>query len=127
MGRTIHLAVLAAVALLAAGAVQAQYDRDGRYVPSPGGVPADPYARPIPTYPGTPGGAIGTPVWPRGPDLPPSPKVLQQPPITPVPSTGRPPPVVTLEECDRGWVKASGMSKIEFRRLCTLKRKASQK
>ena len=39
------------------GSALAQYDRDGRYVPSPRGVPQDPYARPIPMYPGTPGSA----------------------------------------------------------------------
>ena len=47
------------------GSASAQYDRDGRYVPSPRGVPQDPYARPIPMYPGTPGGAVGTPIRPR--------------------------------------------------------------
>jgi len=57
----IGLVAAALAALIAVeGPALAQYDRDGRYVPSPMGVPQDPYARPIPMYPGTPGGAAGT-------------------------------------------------------------------
>ena len=54
-------AILAALIAIESSAL-AQYDRNGRYVPSPMGVPQDPYARPIPMYPGTPGGAVGTPI-----------------------------------------------------------------
>lgn len=59
----IGLALAAVIAV--EGSALAQYDRDGRYVPSPMGVPQDPYAAPIPMYPGTPGGAVGTPALPR--------------------------------------------------------------
>lgn len=75
----------ALIVLLAGMAVAtpaaAQYDRDGRYVPSPNGVPQDPYARPIPMYPGTPGEAIGTPSLPRA-AIQPSPEVNRLPPPT---------------------------------------------
>jgi hypothetical protein len=79
----------AAIALAALIAVEraalAQYDRDGRYVLSPMGVPQDPYARPIPMYPGTPGGAVGTPILPRAaiPETPVVPPLRRDIPLTP--------------------------------------------
>jgi hypothetical protein len=114
-----HWAIGTVLACLAAptGAL-AQYDRDGRYVPSPMGVPSDPYARPIPNYSGRPGDAIGTPIWPRG-NIPAPPDV---PPLKPAetqrvyPSST--PRIVTPEVCDKGWSKATRLTPVEFRRLC---------
>jgi hypothetical protein len=64
-----HLHFYLMIALLTgpilAASASAQYDRDGRYVPSPNGVPLDPTARPVPMDSGKPGDAIGTPIMPR--------------------------------------------------------------
>lgn len=110
--------IVAIAAILAGAPAHAQYDRDGRYVPSPMGVPADPYARTVPLYPGTPGGAIGTPIWPRG---------TQQPPITSTtpqlnsPQT-RPSNGLSVQRrlaaCDRGWSEATGLSRKGFEKRC---------
>lgn len=128
MSRTPFLAVLAGTLMsLAAGGAAAQYDKDGRYVPSPGGVPTDPYARPIPNYPGNPGGAIGTPIWPRGPELPAPPKVLQQPRTSPGIIYSTPVVPLSVEQCDQGWAKSTHLTPVEFRRRCTLlKRKRAR-
>jgi hypothetical protein len=106
---------LLTVAILTVGAASAnaQYDRYGRYVPSPMGVPADPHARPIPLYSGTPGGAIGTP---REPPLPPyRPLPGPIPPITSSPTGSRP---ITIMMCNDGWSRATRVSKAEFDRRC---------
>jgi len=100
------------------GSVSAQYDRDGRYVPSPRGVPQDPYARPIPMYPGTPGGAVGEPIRPRGaiPEplvVPPLPRdIPQTSPLYPrfVP--------LSLARCGTPWSRATKLTPTEFRRRC---------
>ena len=85
------------IALLALGCTAwpaaAQYDRDGRYVPSPNGIPADPTARPIPMYSGTPGEAIGTPSLPRPP---PAVIVPPLPPREPLRDDFRPSPRTKL-------------------------------
>jgi hypothetical protein len=99
----------------------AQYDRDGRYVPSPMGVPTDPYARPVPLSSGTPG-SKGEPIWPRG--------------MTPEPSRGsnaRPVERVTPHDtqsararafyrafkvCSNQWKASSGISRAEHNRRC---------
>jgi hypothetical protein len=105
-------AAIALAALIAVeGSALAQYDRDGRYVPSPN-------ARPIPMYPGTPGGAVGTPIWPRGairetPVVPPLQQdVPQTPPLYPrfVP--------LTLAQCANTWSRATKLTPTEFRRRC---------
>lgn len=109
--------VVAAIATMT-GNGYAEYDRDGRYVPSPGGVPSDPYARPIPGYSGTPGGAIGTPSLPR--NLYPPPAVTVRPrPIDPpiVLPNSRP---LAIEQCREGWSKSTRVSQVEFRRRCAL-------
>ena len=118
MLRASILAIATAGSLLAGTGASAQYDREGRYVPSPMGVPTDPYARPIPNYSGRPGDAIGTPIWPRGmipepPRLPP----MKPAEIQPVPPSSTP-RVVTPEFCDKGWSKATRLTPVEFRRLC---------
>jgi hypothetical protein len=112
--------LLAALALFAApGVGLAQYDREGRYVPSPMGVPADPHARPIPGYTGTPGGAVGAPIVPRG--AMPVPPAIPRPRSEPVD-----PPIVSLpraihlpaRSCSRSWTAASRLSRAEFERRC---------
>lgn len=113
------LAIAAAVSIPAVEPAWAQYDREGRYVPSPMGVPTDPYARPIPNYSGRPGDAIGTPIWPRGmiadpPRVPP----MKPAEIQPVPHSTLPRVVVTPDVCDKGWSKATRLTPVEFRRLC---------
>ena len=120
------LTVLAALLLAAVPAV-AQYDRDGRYVPSPNGIPQDPYARPVPMYPGTPGGAIGTPADPRNSILTP-PKVN----IIPRPTDNTPYSYsrsvdLTIDDCDEGWSKDLRVTKVEFNRRCALLRKKREK
>ena len=84
----LNLALLGFVSCSASPA-QGQYDRDGRYVPSPNGVPFDPNARPIPMYQGTPGGAIGTPASPRS-VVPTLPEMTPRGPDVPL-NTGRSP------------------------------------
>lgn len=117
----VPLAVVALVVGLLPAA--AQYDRDGRYVPSPNGVPADPYARPVPLHPGTPGGAVGEPVGPRVLPVPPV-APLARPPVT-SPERGawvprEKPVAMTLERCRSGWSKATRLTPTEFRRRCRL-------
>lgn len=121
MDKVSRIASWSVAALLAlATPVAAQYDRDGRYVPSPNGIPSDPYARPIPVYPGNPGGAIGTPIWPRGPEIPPPPKVLQTPPTDRAVrySNELPLPLMSAKQCRQGWSRATGLTKVQFRRQC---------
>ena len=111
----------------AASSAAAQYDRDGRYVPSPMGVPADPYARPVPMFPGSPGGgAIGTPDLPRSA----FPEPARPPPRTPSVSTEplRPTEVpLTLEQCKDGWSRKTLATPTEFRRYCALLVKRQEK
>src|SRR6476646_12085306 len=84
----------------------------------PRGVPQDPYARPIPMYPGTPGGAVGEPIRPRGavPEplvVPPLPRdIPQTSPLYPrfVP--------LTLAQCGTPWSRATKLTPTEFRRRC---------
>ncbi len=115
---TVRIVVAAAAIAATAGYGHAQYDRDGRYVPSPGGIPSDPYARPIPGYSGTPGGAIGTPSLPRY--LYPPPAVITAPrqtvPATVLPSS-RP---LSIEQCHDGWSKSTRVTPVEFKRRCYL-------
>ena len=114
----IALAASLAALIAVEGSAFAQYDRDGRYVPSPRGVPQDPYARPIPMYPGTPGGAIGEPIRPRVaiPEplvVPPLPREIPQTsPLYPrfVP--------LTLAQCGTPWSRATKLTPTEFRRRC---------
>ena len=113
---TIGLALAALVAV--EGSALAQYDRDGRYVPSPMGVPQDPYAAPIPMYPGTPGRAVGTPALPRAavPETPMVPPLRRDNP--------QPPPLypsvvpLTLGQCGEPWTRATKVTPTEFRRRC---------
>lgn len=110
--------VLVSVLLLAgASSVMAQYDKDGRYVPSPNGVPADPNARVVPGYSGAPGAtANGTPAWPRG-QIPTAPTVTL--PSARSPSVFATPPVaLTARMCREGWTRKSGLARRIFERRC---------
>ena len=113
------LNVFAAIALSIAPAF-AQYDRDGRYVPSPNGIPRDPYASTVPGYSGTPGGAIGTPTLPRGSI--PQPVVITRPrssePLVVLPQPRQLP--LVIEQCNDGWSRATGITPVEFKRRCSL-------
>jgi hypothetical protein len=103
----------------------AQYDRDGRYVPSPNGIPADGNRASVPMYPGTPGGAIGTPNLPRN-AYPVSPRSPMTPRLETSPTVywNALPRALKIEQCEEGWVKSTGMSRVEFRRVCAgLKRR----
>ncbi len=96
----------------------AQYDRDGRYVPSPMGVPTDPHARIIQGYPGTPtpGGAVGAPVVPRDhtPGLAPmKPRVGVEESVL----TTRTVPL-NKKRCAAGWNKKLGITSAEFEIRC---------
>jgi hypothetical protein len=105
----------------------AQYDRNGRYVPSPMGVPQDPYASPIPMYPGTPGGAVGTPAWPRAA----IPETLVVPPLRR--DSPQTPPLyptfvpLTLGQCGKPWSRETKMTPTEFRRRCASMLKYQEK
>ena len=103
-----------------AGPCLAQYDADGRYVPSPGGIPADPYARPIPLYPGTPGAAIGTPIWPRGTQNPPTTTMTPRLPQSVTPPAARPLIPLAIQQCRDGWTAKLHIPKVEFNRRCHL-------
>lgn len=100
----------------------AQYDKNGRYVPSPGGVPTDPYASTVPTYSGTPGGTSGTPTLPRA-AYPPAPVVPSLRPVAP-PHVGsslpRPYVPLSVDQCDDGWSRGTHLTPTEFRRRCAL-------
>lgn len=96
----------------------AQYDRDGRYVPSPMGVPQDPYARPIPGYSGAPGEPKGTPIWPRG-------AIPQPPELAPMkPGPGeriyprRDGPPRRVVDCRHPWSKSMGIPRETHEKLC---------
>ena len=119
---------VAALAAITVGA-SAQYDRDGRYVPSPGGIPRDPYAQPIPGYSGTPGAAIGTPNLPRyleGQSSPPRSTFPSRRPVEPsiVYPSSRP---LSLEQCRDGWSQSTRVTKVEFRRRCALMERAEER
>jgi hypothetical protein len=81
------------------------------------GVPADPYARTVPLYPGTPGRVIGTPNPPPAPprlDVPRTGERLES-------TTGtysQPLIPLTLEQCKEGWSASTGVPKVEFNRRC---------
>jgi hypothetical protein len=81
------------------------------------GVPADPNARPIPLYPGTPGKAIGTQ---REPPLPPPPQPTPMTPRLPEPDTRSDslPVAIWADRCSEHWSPKTGISRSEFKRRC---------
>lgn len=117
------------ISFAGAGSVAAQYDREGRYVPSPLGQPADPYARPIPNYSGKPGAAIGTPRLPRAYEIQPptAPLLYRAPETVKVPSASATVPLVPLsrQQCDEGWLPESNVPRVEFNRRCARMRRVS--
>jgi len=116
MHHSAYTLIALALALATTTGAAAQYDRDGRYVPSPMGVPRDPTARPVPMYPGSPGKAIGTPVWPRDPPLKEQPvggARRYDPPIaSPLPIP------LSREQCEAGWSVGTNVPRVEFNRRC---------
>lgn len=114
--------VLGATLLCAPITASAQYDREGRYVPSPMGVPADPYARPIPGYSGKPGAARGTPAWPRAYDLKPSPppRIRREAERVYVPPSSLPKAIVQIskKQCREGWSPDTDVPRVLFNRRC---------
>lgn len=117
--RHFQCAVVAAAMFAVVVPASAQYDREGRYVPSPLGVPADPYAKPIPNYSGKPGAAIGTPVWPRVEPYKPHNALAPRPqvPISRRPSNSLPVPI-SVDQCEDGWSKSTRVPRVEFNRRC---------
>lgn len=120
MSRNLRRLVFVGALLMAAAApTLAQYDKDGRYVPSPNGIPSDPNASVIPGYSGAPGAtANGTPAWPRG-QIPTQPSVTlpraRSPSVT---SSGLPPVVLTEAQCRQGWSRKSGLARRIFEKRC---------
>ncbi len=118
-------AMAMAVAMIgfAAAPAHAQYDRDGRYVPSPMGVPQDPYARPVPGYSGSPGVPKGTPIWPRGAIPGPAPQAsMARAPNQPVyPRRDQKRRVVI--DCRRPWTPELNVPEASHRWLCAKARK----
>jgi len=103
----------------------AQYDASGKYVPSPMGVPRDPYASTVPLYSGKPGDAVGTPRLPRAYELKPIEPPEYTPRMAPPHSTESLPVAVTIEQCEQGWTRETGLTVRRFYQLCkALKRKA---
>ncbi|MBR2534825.1 MAG: hypothetical protein IKE66_02010 [Hyphomicrobium sp.] len=115
------LSVCAALALIAGVApVHAQYDRDGRYVPSPMGKPADPARTYVPGYTGKPGGTNR---------LAPLPQLREAQPLrypkydarqTPPANYTEPLPVPypTAEQCKAGWSRDLAIPRSRYTRAC---------
>lgn len=119
------LLALALLTLLAAPAAHAQYDRDGRYVPSPMGRPSDPYRSYIPGYTGKPGDAKRIAPTPRAfrtePPLPNLPRFEAAPGSQRTrPSSSQPLPVVypTRAQCAAGWSRDVNIPRARFARAC---------
>jgi len=116
--RRLKSAALAAAVMASAVPASAQYDRDGRYVPSPMGIPTDPDARIIQGYPGTPtpGGAVGAPTVPRDHE----PRLAPMKPRVGVDNTVLTTRTVPLNKkrCSEGWSKKLGITSAEFEIRC---------
>lgn len=119
--QTLSRAAFISVALtLSAGPANAQYDRDGRYVPSPMGKPADPSRTYVPGYTGKPGGTNR---------LAPLPQIKEAQPLTypkydarqtPRANYTEPLPVVspTEEQCKAGWSRDFAIPRSRYTRAC---------
>lgn len=115
--------LLALAALLASPrAAFAQYDSQGRYVPSPMGKPSDPYRSYVPGYTGKPGGTKGLSTTPPAYQI----KPAQAPAAIPMPKPATPiaplMPMIhpTLEQCQAGWSKDFAMPRVRFNRACNV-------
>ena len=115
--RVLPIAVLTLA--LAASPALSQYDKDGRYVPSPNGVPSDPTRSAVPMYPGSPGGTTGTAPLPRSayPELPKTTVPTQPRPYIP-PGSDQPRVFLTRDQCDKGWSPDTNVPRVQFNRLC---------
>lgn len=99
----------------------AQYDSQGRYVPSPFGKPRDPYRSIVPLYTGKPGGSARLPNRPAAYDVkPPRQPAYDQP--VPRRRKGAPAdqPIPTTAQCRTGWSKEIGVTRAWFKRVCKL-------
>lgn len=121
--RTLFHAVsfCAAVMLTIASApAHAQYDRDGRYVPSPMGKPADPARTYVPGYTGKPGGTKGYAPLPRIKEAQP----LKVPPYDarqkPRTTYTEPLPVTfpTADQCKAGWSREFAIPRSRYTKAC---------
>lgn len=113
MGMKMNAVAIVAL-LVSALPAAAQYDRDGRYVVAPNGVPLDPNARLVPMYPGIPGAAIGTPLPARQPTTP-TPDYPRAGVSEPLPTYRVP---LTATRCRAGWSPTTGTGRGEFARRC---------
>lgn len=111
-----------ALALLSFGAApaQAQYDREGRYVPSPMGKPADPSRTYVPGYTGTPGGTKGYAPLPRIKEVQPLKVPQYDPRQTPRTYYTEPLPATfpTEEQCRAGWSREFAIPRSRYTRAC---------
>lgn len=99
----------------------AQYDSQGRYVPSPFGKPGDPYRSIVPLYTGKPGGTARLPNRPPAYDVkPPRQPAYDQP--VPRRRKGAPAdqPIPTTAQCRTGWSKEIGVTRAWFKRVCKI-------
>lgn len=116
------ITVFSAFALLSLSAVaaHAQYDRDGRYVPSPMGKPADPTRSYVPGYTGTPGGTNR---------IAPLPQIKETQPLKIAPYDARqktriynteplPATFPTAEQCKAGWSREFAIPRSRYTRAC---------
>ncbi|MEQ1673306.1 MAG: hypothetical protein ABL893_20855 [Hyphomicrobium sp.] len=109
----------AAIMLMGPHAANAEYDAQGRYVPSPMGVPADPYRSYVPGYTGKPGGTKRFAPTPRG-------FQVQPPKIQPFDgrlqprNSAAPLPAVypTRAQCRAGWSRGTGIPRARFKTAC---------
>lgn len=117
IARTVLPAVV--IGFAASLPAQAQYDSQGRYVPSPMGKPADPYRSYVPLYTGKPGGTKRQSTTPPAYELKPQPLPSFERPIKRR-TYGTPSqrPVPTLARCRAGWSKDTGLTPAHFKRLC---------
>ena len=125
---TAVLQTAAATLLLASlnsATAHAEYDSQGRYVPSPMGRPSDPYRSYVPGYTGKPAepGKPGEPKrfapTPRAMQVP-LPKIAPFDARQPRPATAEPLPLVqpTPAQCKAGWSRATAISRSRFTRAC---------
>lgn len=112
--------ICAALALIASAPAHAQYDRDGRYVPSPMGKPADPARTYVPGYTGKPGGTNRLAPLPQIKEAQP----LKLPPydarVTPRTNYSEPLPVAypTEDQCKAGWSRDFAIPRSRYTKAC---------
>ncbi len=111
------------VPLLLAGAhsASAEYDANGRYVPSPMGKPSDPYRSYVPGYTGTPGAPKRFAPTPRAfrvePPLP-NLKRFEDAPERRINTAPLPVVYPTAAQCKTGWSRALAIPRTRFTKAC---------